>query len=41
MAYFFSTIFGIAILTLAVKNGRDNGYPYLGGIDEDEENDND
>jgi len=41
MLYFFSTIFGLVMLTLALKSGRDNGYPYLGDIDlnNDEEND--
>jgi len=32
---------GVAILILAIKSGRDNGYPYLGGIDEIEETDDD
>ena len=41
MVYFFLIITGIVILALALKSGRDNGYPYLGSIDEDEANDND
>jgi hypothetical protein len=41
MTYFFSIIIGVVILGLALKSGRDNGYPYLGSIDEDEANDND
>jgi hypothetical protein len=41
MIYFFLTIFGTVILVLALKNGRDNGYPYLGDVDLEEENDND
>lgn len=41
MLYFFSTIFGLITLLLALKNGRDNGYPYLGEVNVDEENDND
>ena len=41
MIYFFSTMLVIAMLVLAIKNGRDNGYPYLGEIVEDKENNND
>jgi hypothetical protein len=38
MIEFFSTVFGFLIVYLAIRHGQKDGYPYLGDLEQEEEN---